>query len=146
MEAAAQAGLHMEDEKYRKETQNARKALAQFNMDGLWVGNHGEPNTSKTKWKSPTVTNTPTINRIITPNQVALNTMNEIHCFYLLHLGSIRCCLTISRYFTNMGACPVQYFLAPYSLMNTTTKLSLPPFLPHILRGILTNSCHTFFV
>lgn len=42
MEAAAQAGLHMEAEKYRKEAKNARKALPQFNLDGLWVGKYGE--------------------------------------------------------------------------------------------------------
>lgn len=42
MEAASQAGLHMEAEKYRKEAQNARQALPQFNLDGLWVGKYGE--------------------------------------------------------------------------------------------------------
>lgn len=42
MEAASQAGLHMEAEKYRKEAHNARKALPQFNLDGLWVGKYGE--------------------------------------------------------------------------------------------------------
>lgn len=42
MEAATNAGLLMEAEKYRKEAQNARKALPQFNLDGLWVGKYGE--------------------------------------------------------------------------------------------------------
>jgi hypothetical protein len=42
MEAASQAGLHMEAEKYRNEAENARKAQPQFNLDGLWVGKYGE--------------------------------------------------------------------------------------------------------
>eukprot|EP00977_Amphora_coffeiformis_P011694 scaffold2829_cov147-Amphora_coffeaeformis.AAC.2 len=42
MEAAAQAGLHMEAEKYRQEAHNARTALPQFSLDGLWVGKYGE--------------------------------------------------------------------------------------------------------
>lgn len=42
METATQAGLHMEAEKFHKEADNARKALPQFNLDGLWVGKYAE--------------------------------------------------------------------------------------------------------
>jgi hypothetical protein len=42
LEASSNAGLLMESEKYRKEAQNARAALPQFNLDGLWVGKYGE--------------------------------------------------------------------------------------------------------
>jgi Cyclin D1 binding domain len=42
MEAASQAGLQVEAEKYRKEAQEARASLPQFQLEGLWVGKYGD--------------------------------------------------------------------------------------------------------
>lgn len=42
MEAATQAGLHEEAEKYHRDAMLARAALPQFNMAGLWIGRFGD--------------------------------------------------------------------------------------------------------
>lgn len=42
MEAASRAGLTEEGEKYRREAQEARASLPQFQLDGLWVGKYGD--------------------------------------------------------------------------------------------------------
>lgn len=42
MEAAAHAGLQDEAEKYRKDAEEARASLPQFQLDGLWVGKYGD--------------------------------------------------------------------------------------------------------
>lgn len=42
MEAAEARGLTEEVEEYRQKALNARSALPQFNLDGLWVGKYGE--------------------------------------------------------------------------------------------------------
>jgi hypothetical protein len=42
MQAAAAAAQHDEADKYRKQAAEAREALPQFNLEGLWVGKYGE--------------------------------------------------------------------------------------------------------
>lgn len=42
MEAASHAGLQEEAEKYRVEAEQARAALPQFQLEGLWVGKYGD--------------------------------------------------------------------------------------------------------